>query len=157
MKISKIANVIAICFCLAVVNQFAHSQVAKKPTGFETNAAKAKPTVHIGGWALTVNNKIVKDFDYKGTCPVALQFSWSILSTAPTEAAYHFTFSDNSQPTASTKVNIPKADTAVDVSKTWTLGINNSPEFKDYKGWMKLAVSSPDHVEQKIDFTVRCK
>jgi hypothetical protein len=54
------------------------------------------------------------------------------------------------------KVDLPKANTSVDVSDTWELGANTA-EFKDFKGWIKLTTFEPNKVEQKIDFTLHCK
>jgi hypothetical protein len=147
MKTSKVAHVIAICFCFALISQFTHAQ---------TIEPMRKATVRIGGWALTVNNKIVKDFDYKGTCPVTLQFAWGVLATAPAEIKYHFERSDGAHAPAGQK-NLPQANTSVDVNETWDLGANNDATFKDFKGWEKLVIESPNKVEQKINFTMHCK
>jgi hypothetical protein len=147
MKISKIANVIAICFCLAVVNQFAHSQAGPP---------MAKATVRVGGWALTANGNLAKEFEYTGACPVNLKFDWGLIATAPTEVTYRYKRSDASEPSAMQKVGLPKANTSVDVSDTWELG-TKTPEFADFKGWIKLTTFEPNKVEQKIDFTLHCK
>ncbi len=145
MKNSNILRSIALCFCIMLVNQFAISQ----------NAQKAKATVRIGGWALTVNNKIVKNFDYIGVCPVKLQFAWGVLATEPTEIKYHFERSDGAHAPAGQK-NLPKANTSEDVIETWDLGAN-TPEFRDFKGWEELVIDSPNKVAQKINFTMHCK
>jgi hypothetical protein len=89
-----------------------------------------KATVRIGGWALTVNNKIVKDFDYKGACPVTLQFAWGVLATAPVEIKYHFERSDGAHAPAGHK-DMPKANTSVDVNETWDLGANTPLDLRE--------------------------
>ena len=144
MKISIVARAIALCFCLVFISQFAYAQ----------NAAKA--TVRVGGWALTANGKLAKDFEYRGACPVKLQFDWGLVATAPTKVTYRYKRSDPSEPSAMKKVDLPKAYTSVDVSDTWELGANTA-EFKDFKGWIKLTTFEPNKVEQKILFTLHCK
>jgi len=143
MKTNNVVRTIALCFCLALISQFALAQ----------NAAKA--TVRIGGWALTNNGQIVKNFVYTGACPVQLQFAWGVLATAPTEIRYHFERSDGAQAPPGHK-DLPRANTSEDVITTWDLGANK-PEFRDFKGWEDLVIDSPNKVSQKIDFTLHCK
>jgi hypothetical protein len=147
MKSSKVARTIAICFCFVLINLFAHSQ---------TTVPMAKATVRVGGWALTANGKLAKNFAYTGSCPVHLKFDWGLIATSPVEVTYRYKRSDASEPSAMMTVNLPKANTSVDVSDTWELGANTA-EFKDYKGWIKLTTFSPNKVEQKINFTLHCK
>ena len=147
MKTSNVVRAIAFCFCLALISQLAHAQ---------TTAPMGKATVRIGGWALTVDNKIVKNFDYIGACPVKLQFAWGVLATAPVEIKYHFDRSDGAKAPAGHK-DLPKANTSEDVITTWDLGANNDPTFKDFKGWEELVIDSPNKVEQKINFTMHCR
>jgi len=151
MKTSKVAHVAAACFCLALIGQFAYSQT--KPIA---PVIKAPPTVRVGGWALFANGQLAKGFEYRGACPVKLKFDWGLISTAPAEVSYRFKRSDDSLPGATLKVNLPKPNTSVSVFDKWELG-SNTPEFKDYKGWIKLTTFSPNKVEQKIDFTLHCK
>jgi hypothetical protein len=118
--------------------------------------AQSPVTVRVGGWALTANGKIAKNFEYTGSCPVNLRFDWGLLATAPTEVTYRYKRSDDSEPSATKKVKLAKANTSVDVSDTWDLGANTA-EFKDFKGWIKLTTFEPNKVEQKILFTLHCK
>ena len=138
MKANKFACAAGICLCLAIVSQIAHSQ-----------------TVRIGGWALTNNGQIVKNFVYTGACPVQLQFAWGVLSTAPTEIKYHFERSDGAHAPSGQK-NLPRANTSEDVITTWDLGAN-IPRFADFKGWEELAIDSPNSAAQKINFTLHCR
>jgi hypothetical protein len=147
MKISNAVRAIALCFCLALINQLAHAQAI---------APMRRATVRIGGWALTDNNKIVKNFDYKGSCPVKLKFAWGVLATEPTEIKYHFERSDGATAPAGKK-NLPKANTSEDVIETWDLGANTAATFKAFKGWEELVIDSPNKVSQKINFTMHCK
>jgi hypothetical protein len=140
MKLGKFAQVAALCFCILSINQFAHAQA----------------TVRVGGWALTANGKLAKNFEYRGSCPVNLQFDWGLIATAPTEVKYRFKRSDDSLPSAFKKVRLPKGNDSVDVTDTWDLGANTN-DFKDYKGWIKLITFEPNKIEQKIDFTLHCK
>ena len=93
MKAVRIVCIAGICFCMAIVSQIAHSQA-----------------VRIGGWALTNNGQIVKNFVYTGSCPVQLQFAWGVLSTAPTEIKYHFERSDGAQAPPG-QMGLPRANT----------------------------------------------
>jgi len=112
-------------------------------------------TVRIGGWALTNNGQIVKDFVYTGSCPVKLQFAWGVLPTEPTEIKYHFERSDGAHAPPGQKV-LPKANTSEDVITTWVLG-GNIPRFADFKGWEDLVIDSPNSAAQKINFTLHCR
>ncbi len=142
MKVSNVICIAAMCFCLAPLAQTANAQ--------------SPVTVRVGGWALTANGKIAKNFEYTGSCPVNLRFDWGLLATAPTEVTYRYKRSDDSEPSATKKVKLAKANTSVDVSDTWDLGANTA-EFKDFKGWIKLTTFEPNKVEQKILFTLHCK
>ena len=155
MKSSKVARVAGICFCLAIFSLIAKAQ----PTAHTPPAGghpKLPVTVRVGGWALNANGKLAKNFEYTGTCPVNLRFDWGLIATSPVEVTYRYKRSDASEPSAMNTVNLPKANTSVDVSDTWELGANTA-EFKNYKGWIKLTTFSPNKVEQKIDFTLHCK
>jgi len=112
-------------------------------------------TVRIGGWALTNNGQIVKDFVYTGACPVQLQFAWGVLATAPMEIKYHFERSDGAQAPPGQK-DLPRANTSEDVITTWDLGAN-TPRFADFKGWEDLVIDSPNKAAQKINFTLHCR
>ena len=151
MKTIKTASVIAICFCLALIWQFAYSQ--QKPI---SPRVKSAPVVRVGGWALTANGKLAKNFEYRGTCPVNLKFDWGLIANASTDVTYRYKRSDDSLQSAMKMVHLPKADTTVDVSDTWDLGANTA-EFKDFKGWIKLTTFEPNKFEKKIDFTLHCK
>jgi hypothetical protein len=147
MKISKVARVIAICFCIALISQFALSQAGPP---------MAKATVRVGGWALFANGNLAKGFEYTGACPVNLKFDWGLIATSPVNVTYRFKRSDASEPSAMKTVNLPKGNTSVSVYDTWQLGAH-TPEFKDFQGWIKLTTFEPNKVEQKIDFTLHCK
>jgi hypothetical protein len=137
MNTNRIVRAAVLCLCLAIVSQIAHSQ-----------------TVRIGGWALTNNGQIVKNFVYTGSCPVKLQFAWGVLSTAPTEIKYHFERSDGAQAPPG-QMGLPRANTSEDVITTWDLGAN-IPRFADFTGWEELVIDSPNRVSQKINFTLHC-
>jgi len=115
----------------------------------------ASAAVRIGGWALTSNGQIVKNFEYTGSCPVPLQFAWGVLATAPTVIKYHFERSDGAQAPPGQK-DLPRANTSEDVITTWDLGAN-IPRFADFKGWEELVIDSPNSAAQKINFTLHCK
>jgi hypothetical protein len=151
MKISKIASGIAICLCLTMIGQFAQAQ-DKNPQ----HHTPVPTSVRVGGWALTANGKLAKNFEYTGSCPVNLKFDWGLIATESTEVKYRFKRSDASLPSAYKKVNLPHPNTSVDVSDSWDLGAKTT-EFKDFKGWIKLTTFEPNKVEQKIDFTLHCR
>jgi hypothetical protein len=122
---------------LAIISQIAHSQ-----------------NVRIGGWALTNNGQIVKNFEYTGTCPVKLQFAWGVIPNERTEISYHFERSDGAQAPHGRKF-LSKANASEDVITTWDLGAN-IPRFADFTGWENLVIDSPNKVSQKINFTLHC-
>jgi len=146
MKAVRIVCVAGICFCMAIVSLIAQSPPRQVPR---------MATVRIGGWALTNNGNIVKNFVYTGSCPVQLQFAWGVIPTEPTEIKYHFGRSDGAQAPPG-KQFLPKANTSEDVITTWELGAR-TPEFRDFKGWEDLIIDSPNHVSQKINFTLHCR
>jgi hypothetical protein len=147
MKVNRIALVAGICLCLAIVSQIAQSQAIQH---------NRPATVRIGGWALTHDGNIVKNFVYTGSCPVHLQFAWGVIPNEPLEIKYHFERSDGAHAPAGQQL-LPKANTSVDVIETWDLGANNLPEFRDFKGWEDLVIDIPNHVSQKINFTLHCR
>jgi hypothetical protein len=104
---------------------------------------------------LTHNGQIVQNFVYMGACPVQLQFAWGVLPTEPIEIKYHFERSDGAHAPAGQKL-LPRANTSVDVITTWELGAR-TPEFRDFKGWEDLVIDTPNHVSQKINFTLHCR
>ena len=150
MRTYEVVCLAAMCFCLAPLAQIANAQ---QPA-----------TVRIGGYSLTHNNKNLpntnagepNDFEYKGGCPATLKFEWSIISTAPTTIKYKIERSDNAQGEVK-ELKIPKANVSVYVMETWDLGANNTPEFKDFKGWENLVIADPHKADQKLKFTLHCK
>lgn len=155
MKASKIARVIALCFCLALLGQFAQSQ-ANVP---HPKAPPAAPpaTVSVVGGSMYANGELLKNpiNDYKGSCPVNLKFTWTLLATEPTEVSYFTKRSDGSS-SPEAKVKISKANTPVFVSEPWEMGAN-TPKFKDFNGAITLITKSPNKAELGIDFTIHCK
>ena len=153
MKISKFANIIAICFCILLINQFAYSQ--KTP--------KAKATVQVTWWTLTAKNFSANAEnlvgDYWGTCPVVLKFDWLIVSQESNSVTYQLQRSDGSLPSAITKVDLKYVPNdhmyEANVIDMWNLGAY-TPEFKDFKGWINLTTLTPNKWEQKVPFVLQC-
>jgi hypothetical protein len=155
MKTCKIARVIAICFYLALISQFAQSQ-ANAP---HPKALLAAPTatVSVVGGSMYANGVLLKhpENSYEGSCPVNLKFTWTLLSTEPTEVSYSTQRSDDGI-SATKKVKIPTANSPVFVSEPWEMGAN-TPRFKDFKGSIALTTKSPNKADLGIYFTIHCK
>jgi hypothetical protein len=152
MKISKVAHIIAICFCMALFGQFAQSEqhgVKTQPTGAVKNQpVKNQPVTAfaVGVESVTANGKKLnmdKGDTYKGSCPVNLVINFLVEASAPTTIKYHIVRSD--QPTkaqAPEKVKVPQGNINVIVPYPWSLGAN-IPQFQNYKGSVTLVVDSP--------------
>jgi len=83
MIIGNFARVIAICFCFAFISQFAQSQANVPHPKAPPEAPPA--TVSVVGGSMYANGVLLKhpENDYKGSCPVNLKFTWTLLSTEP--------------------------------------------------------------------------
>jgi hypothetical protein len=146
MKVNSIVRITVICLCLGIVSQIAHAQAQHRAV---------PAAVRIGGYALTHNGNIVKNFVYTGSCPVKLQFAWGVIPTEPLQFKYHFERSDGAQAPAGEK-SLSRPGISEDVITTWDLGANTT-EFKDFKGWEDLVIDFPNKVSQKINFTLHCR
>jgi hypothetical protein len=151
MKISKFANVIAICFCIAIFGQFAQSEqhgAKTQPTGSVLNQPAKTPPVTafaVGVESITFNGKKLKNSDpYRGFCPVNIVINFLVQASAPTTIKYHIVRSDQpTQPQAPEKVKVPKGNINVIVPYgPWSLGAN-IPNFQNYRGSVTLVVDSP--------------
>ena len=110
--------------------------------------------VRVGGYSLRANGQVAKDFQYSGACPVELKFGWGLIGTEPTTVTYTITRSEGGHESART-VHLPGNRTET-VYVDWRLGAHNR-KFADYHGWVDLHVHSPNHVSQKIEFTLHCR
>jgi hypothetical protein len=172
MKISKVVRVAGICFCLAMISQFAHSESNKpRPVTGTSNASKSDipPIVRLNKSSLSVGcvnfidgvclggtpGPLMGGVEYRGPCPIRLIFDWSIVSAQPTSVTYSLQKSDGSPVSTVTKINLPKGNTPVDVIDMWVLGAN-TPEFRNYRGWMDLSTLTPNVFGKKINFALRC-
>jgi hypothetical protein len=153
MKTSNFTRVIAICFCFAI-SQFARSQANVPHPKAPPEATPA--TVSVVGGSMYANGVLLKhpENDYKGSCPVNLKFTWTLLSTEPTEVSY-FTQRSDDGVSAVMKVKIPTANSPVFVSEPWEMGAN-TPKFKDFKGSITLTTKSPNKADLGIYFTIHC-
>ena len=118
--------------------------------------AYAQARVRVGGWSLRANGQIAKDFQHTGPCPVNLKFGWSVLSTEPTTVTYTYERNDGAHQSSSHTLNLPAAGRSGFIYYDWRLGAH-TPEFANYSGWVQLNVESPNHVSQKIPFTLHCR
>lgn len=114
----------------------------------------AQAGVHVGGWSLTADGHIVPGFNYTGHCPANLRFSWGLIGSAPGPVSYVFNRSDGAQ-AAGKETALPQANRSVPVYDEWHLGAA-TPQFKNFKGWVELQVTSPNPVIKRIDFTLHC-
>jgi hypothetical protein len=119
-------------------------------------AAYAAGRVRVGGWSLRANGQLAKNFEYTGACPVSLKFGWSVLGTEPTAVTYTFERSDGGRDSSNHTLDLPVAERSGFVYYDWQLGANDR-EFANFHGWVQLNVESPNHVTQKIDFTLHCR
>jgi len=155
MKTCKIKRVIASCFSLVLISQLAPSQANVS----HPKAPPAAPaaTVSVVGGSMYANGVLLKhpENSYEGSCPVNLKFTWTLLSTEPTDVSYSTQRSDDGI-SATKKINISKANTPVFVSEPWEMGAN-TPKYKDFKGSITLTTKSPNKADLGIYFTVHCK
>jgi hypothetical protein len=98
---------------------------------------------------------LIGGIEYRGSCPVKLDFDWSIVSSQPTSVTYRLQKSDGSSASAIMTVNLPKGNTPVDVTDMWIVGANTL-EFRNYKGWIDLSTLTPNVFGKKIYFVLRC-
>lgn len=117
-------------------------------------AGTSDASVRVGGWSLSANGQIAQGFQYTGACPVHLQFAWGVISTEPTRATYTFVRNDGGHLSSPRTVELPP-NQSVSVPDEWSLGAN-TPEFRDYHGWVQLDVESPSRLSQRINFTIHC-
>jgi hypothetical protein len=142
---------------VADTNQAPADNAADTGQGPPANAAAAgNAVVRIGGESLRANGEVAQGFQYTGPCPVALQFGWGVIGTAPTTIDYWFVRSDGGQSSRSQNLDLPQANRSVPVYDTWRLGAN-TPQFANYTGWVKIVIDSPNQVEGKIGFTIHCQ
>jgi hypothetical protein len=112
-------------------------------------------SVRIGGASLRANGQLAQGFQYSGSCPVALKFSWGVISSEPTTIQYTFVRSDGGHETNSLSADLPGGGRSTPIYDDWQLGAN-TPEFQNFRGWVELQIQSPNPVKQKIGFTIHC-
>lgn len=118
-------------------------------------AATSEAQVRIGGWALTGNGELLRNFEYTGACPMDLKFDWGVVSAEPTRITYTYSRSDGGRPSAAQSFNHPGGNRSIPVTQDWHLGAN-SPQFSNFRGWMQLDIEGPTRVSRRIDFTIHC-
>jgi hypothetical protein len=117
--------------------------------------AQRNASVRIGGSSLRANGQIAQRYQYTGPCPVDLKFGWGVIATAPTSVTYRFTRSDGGQ-SQSFSAELPQAERSVPLYDDWRLGAN-IPQFADFNGWVNLIIEGPNHLENRINFTIHCQ
>jgi hypothetical protein len=117
--------------------------------------AQDRPSVRVGGWSLRANGQLAQNFQYSGSCPVALKFGWGVISTAPTRLIYRFERSDGGHSSTSSIADLLRANQSTPVYDDWRLGAN-TPRFATYSGWVNLIVEGPNPLQHRIDFTIHC-
>jgi hypothetical protein len=115
----------------------------------------AEAQVRIGGWSLRANGQVVQNFEYSGPCPVNLQFGWGVMSPAPAAVSYTFTRSDGGHSTVTQTVEVG-ANQSHPIYDTWHLGAN-TPQFRDFHGWVQIDIFAPNVVAKKVPFTIHCR
>jgi hypothetical protein len=112
--------------------------------------------VRIGGSSLRANGQVAEGFQYRGPCPVDLKFGWGVIASTPTAMTYAFTRSDGGHSSRSMTVDLSQPNRSVPVYDDWRLGAN-TPQFRNYAGWVEINVGSPNRLAQKIPFTIHCE
>jgi hypothetical protein len=114
----------------------------------------AQAAMRIGGWSLSANGQIARNFEYSGPCPVALKFDWGVVSSDAVEATYTFLRNDGAT-APSRSVAMAGGGRSTPIYQGWQLGAN-VPEFSNYHGWEELVVESPSRLTHRINFTLHC-
>ncbi len=116
----------------------------------------AQAGVRIGGSSLRANGQIAEGYQYSGPCPVDLKFGWGVIASSPTAMTYTFSRSDGGHSSTSRTVDLSQPNRSVPVYDDWRLGAN-TPQFRNYRGWVQIDIMSPNAVAQKIPFTIHCQ
>lgn len=114
-----------------------------------------QPSIRIGGEALSLNGQLLRNFDYVGSCPVALKFDWGVISSEPISITYTFRRNDGPESQPRNRY-LPGGGRSVPILDNWTLGAN-TPQFLNYHGWIELKIQAPVVVSQKLGFTLHCQ
>jgi hypothetical protein len=118
-------------------------------------AVTAFAAVRIGGSAFSANGQLARDYQYTGACPVELKFDWGVIGTEASTVVYTTSRNDGAS-TAPRSINLPASNRSVPVITTWRLGAN-TPQFRNYNGWVQINIQSPNPVSNKIGFTIHCQ
>jgi hypothetical protein len=118
-------------------------------------AGIVQASVHVGGWSLSANGQLARDFQYTGPCPVDLKFDWSVVGTEPGKVTYTILRSDGGRSFKPQAIDLPAADRPVSITDEWRWGTNTSPSAHA-SGWIQLDIQSPNPVSKKINFNIHC-
>jgi hypothetical protein len=116
----------------------------------------AQAAVRIGGSSLRVNGQVAEGYQYSGPCPVDLKFGWGVIASTPTGMTYTFSRSDGGHSSMSKTVDLTQPNRSVPIYDDWRFGAN-TPQFRNYRGWVQIDILSPNAVAQKIPFTIHCQ
>jgi len=136
----KSASAVIICLCLSAAPLL----------------AQGYPSVRVGGSSLRANGQIAQGYQYTGSCPVDLKFGWGVIPNAPTSVTYRFSRSDGGHSARSFMADLPQPNRSTPLYDDWRLGAN-TPQFADFHGWVNLIIEGPNHLENKINFTLHCQ
>jgi hypothetical protein len=120
---------------------------------FAVNQA-AYAGVRIGGSSLRANGEVAQNYEYSGSCPVDLKFGWGVIPTSSTAVTYTFTRSDGGHSSSSQTTEL-QGNRSTAIYDEWHLGANRG-QFQNYHGWVEINIMSPNHVTQRIPFTIHC-
>jgi len=118
-------------------------------------AATLWAAVRIGGSSFKVNGQLARGHRYAGACPVDLTFDWGVIGSHPETVTYTVERSDGGQGRPRS-VRLPGGNRSVPVLEHWRLG-GNSPQFRNFSGWVQLMIQSPEAASNRISFTIHCR
>ena len=118
-------------------------------------ATAARADVRVGGWSLTANGQLAKDYVYTGHCPVVMRFSYGLLATDHASVSYSFVRSDGARQPGLQTVHL-RPNQSEPVSYEWRLGAA-TPEFASFLGWVRMESVPPHRLAHTINFTLHCQ
>ncbi|HEY6374798.1 MAG TPA: hypothetical protein VIX90_04660 [Edaphobacter sp.] len=118
----------------------------------------AQAGVRVGGSSLRANGQIAEGYQYSGPCSVDLKFGWGVIADCLVAHGHdlYISRSDGGHSSTSRTVDLSQPNRSMPIYDDWRLGAN-TPQFRNYRGWVQIDIMSPNAVAQKIPFTIHCQ